>query len=277
MDDELTLSTWIPVGIMKPTRCCWRCWRWRCAAADAMLLTLQNVNGSYSWHSCCRDGSSRILPDWAVSSQYFQGYRSGKVSSTSRLPLDAIKYLLHTVASTPGKLGRLSLKWRRHFKLWAVVQRQQKSVNKCLLWSSMLPSSTIVSAPARRSVRLGKFCSQKGTYWSHSSKDCCPASAHKPIHVPSWALLGQCFGATLFPGPSELTSVWSANHAWKPLFVTLYETSQTCQELFKYGCKSGKGCIRRCKRVRAELPWTVLCNCSDLCERGEATQSLMKT
>ena len=89
---------------------------------------------------------------------------------------------------------------------------------------------------------------------------------------------GHCWGKALVPShplscPSERGWVRSASQVWEPLFMTLPEASQSCQELLKCGCKSDKGCTRRCKCVRSELQCTALCNCSGLCERDESTGS----
>ena len=89
---------------------------------------------------------------------------------------------------------------------------------------------------------------------------------------------GHCWGKALVPShplpcPSEWGWVQSASQVWEPLFMTLPEASQSCQELLKCGCKIDKGCTRRCKCVRAELQCTALCNCSGLCERDESTGS----
>ena len=58
-----------------------------------------------------------------------------------------------------------------------------------------------------------------------------------------------------------------ANDMWAPLWMTIPQASQSCQELLKCGCKSERGCAGRCKCIKAELPCTALCNCAGLCDR----------
>ena len=83
---------------------------------------------------------------------------------------------------------------------------------------------------------------------------------------------GHCWGNSLvpsppFPCPSEWGWVKVSNDMWAPLWMTIPQASQSCQELLKCGCKSEKDCAGRCKCVKAELPCTALCNCAGLCDR----------
>jgi len=83
---------------------------------------------------------------------------------------------------------------------------------------------------------------------------------------------GHCWGNSVvlsppFPCPSEWGWVKVSNDMWAPLWMTIPPASQSCQELLKCGCKSGRGCAGRCKCVKAQLPCTALCNCTGLCDR----------
>ena len=73
--------------------------------------------------------------------------------------------------------------------------------------------------------------------------------------------------APQLPPPSQWGWQRGPSNAWQPLWMTIPQASQSCQELLKCGCKSEKGCTGRCKCVRAELPCTSLCQCGGLCNR----------
>ena len=83
---------------------------------------------------------------------------------------------------------------------------------------------------------------------------------------------GHCWGNSLvpsppFPCPSEWGWVKVANDMCAPLWMTIPQVSQSCQELLKCGCKSERGCAGQCKCVKAELRCIALCNCAGLCDR----------
>lgn len=83
---------------------------------------------------------------------------------------------------------------------------------------------------------------------------------------------GHCWGNSMevsyqLPCPSEWGWMRDSTQAWEPLWTTIPQASQSCQELLKCGCKSERGCTGRCKCIRAELPCTALCNCSGHCNR----------
>lgn len=69
------------------------------------------------------------------------------------------------------------------------------------------------------------------------------------------------------PCPSEWDWKRNSSQEWEPVWTTLAQASQSCQELLKCGCKSEKGCTGRCKCVRAEMLCTALCKCGGLCKR----------
>jgi hypothetical protein len=63
-------------------------------------------------------------------------------------------------------------------------------------------------------------------------------------------------------------SLWGwvqIDNKWSPKWSTLSEVSASCQELIHCFCK--KGCISRCKCVRANLVCTNLCQCDGECSR----------
>ena len=81
---------------------------------------------------------------------------------------------------------------------------------------------------------------------------------------------GHCWGNSFvssppFPCPSEWGWVKVANDMWAPLWMTIPQALQSCQELLKCGCKSERGCAGRCKCVKAELTCAALCNCAGMC------------
>lgn len=72
---------------------------------------------------------------------------------------------------------------------------------------------------------------------------------------------GHCWGKCLevspqLPPPSKWGWERGPTQTWEPLWTTIPQASQSCQELLKCGCKSEKGCTGWCKCVRAELPCT---------------------
>ena len=64
--------------------------------------------------------------------------------------------------------------------------------------------------------------------------------------IPWCRLLRYCVHA------SECGRVKVANDMWVPLWMTISQASQSCQELLKGGFKSGRGCAGRWKSVKAE-------------------------
>ena len=86
-------------------------------------------------------------------------------------------------------------------------------------------------------------------------------------------LTGHCWGKCLevssqLPSPSKWGWVRGTTQRWEPLWTTIPQASESCQELFKCGCKSKRGCAGRCKCIFTELPCTALCNCGRLCGRS---------
>ena len=63
----------------------------------------------------------------------------------------------------------------------------------------------------------------------------------------------------LLPSPQEYGWQRGSNGKWIPLWTTLPAAEASCQELLRCGCK--KGCKRRCKCKRNNLPCTTLCAC----------------
>src|SRR6218665_1789141 len=59
---------------------------------------------------------------------------------------------------------------------------------------------------------------------------------------------------------------WTKNgNGWVPLWMTIPEVSKICRELIHCSCK--KGCLGRCKCVKANLVCTALCQCDGECVR----------
>lgn len=86
-----------------------------------------------------------------------------------------------------------------------------------------------------------------------------PTADSLPQHAKRAALLaGHFWGKCLevspqLPFPSESGWVRGPTQGWEPLWTTIPQASESCQELLK--------CGGRCKCIRAELPCTALCNC----------------
>ena len=69
-------------------------------------------------------------------------------------------------------------------------------------------------------------------------------------------LAGHCWGKCLevspqLLSPSEWGWVRGSTQRWEPLWTTIRQASESCQELLKCGCKSERGCAGRCKCIRA--------------------------
>ena len=83
---------------------------------------------------------------------------------------------------------------------------------------------------------------------------------------------GYCWGNSLglspsYPCLSEWGGVKVAKDMWEPLWMTIPQALQSCQELLKCGCKSERGCAGRCKCIKAEISCTALFNCAGLSNR----------
>ena len=67
---------------------------------------------------------------------------------------------------------------------------------------------------------------------------------------------GHCWGQCLIPipelpSPIEWGWIKSDFGSWKPLWTTIPQASKVCQELLRSGCNPEKGCVGRCKCVKA--------------------------
>ncbi len=86
-------------------------------------------------------------------------------------------------------------------------------------------------------------------------------------HIKRASLQAKCWSQALvrvpdLPHPS--TCGWRETESgWEPLWTTLPQAAQSCQELVKCSCK--KGCTSRCKCVKAALECTYLCSCGGEC------------
>ena len=59
---------------------------------------------------------------------------------------------------------------------------------------------------------------------------------------------------------------WTKNgNGWVPLWMTIPEVSKICRELIHCSCK--KGCLGRCKCIKANLVYTALCQRDGECVR----------
>ena len=83
---------------------------------------------------------------------------------------------------------------------------------------------------------------------------------------------GHCWVKSLIPTyqlpwPTEWGWTLNTDQKFEPLWTTISQVSEVCQELLKCGCVKGyKG---RCKCVKAELPCTALRNCGGNCNRDK--------
>ena len=74
-------------------------------------------------------------------------------------------------------------------------------------------------------------------------------STRKEVYLPGWLLLGQYLGTISSVSVTKWTG-WvkvAANDMWVPLWMTIPQASQSCQELLKCCCKSERGCANALK------------------------------
>ena len=94
-----------------------------------------------------------------------------------------------------------------------------------------------------------------------------PSSSTLQQHIKRAAYqAGYCWGQALdkqqqSPSPGSWGWKRSKDRPWEPFWTALQQTSESCAELVKCGCKSENGCRGRCKCVKAELNCTALCKC----------------
>ena len=94
-----------------------------------------------------------------------------------------------------------------------------------------------------------------------------PTQAALRQHIKRASYQANCWNKAMIPNP-EIPSLshwgwWKDTTGWQPQWTTLPEASQSCHELIRCGCI--KGCITRCKCVKAALKCTLLCSCSGGC------------
>ena len=97
-----------------------------------------------------------------------------------------------------------------------------------------------------------------------------PTSAALMQHIRRTAFQGgHVWGQSLVPVPTiPCPSDWGwiqTGNVFEPRWSTIPEASQCCYELVHCTCK--KGCLSRCKCVKAALPCTPLCACDGQCCR----------
>lgn len=70
--------------------------------------------------------------------------------------------------------------------------------------------------------------------------------------------------------PSPETCGWrkSATQGWEPLWTLLPEAAVSCSELLQCGCK--KGCMGKCRCVKAALKCISLCHCGGNCDHNDS-------
>ena len=72
---------------------------------------------------------------------------------------------------------------------------------------------------------------------------------------------GQCLvPCPVYPDPGNWGWQKDGTH-WLPHWTTLCEASKACKELVSCGCNPNRGCHKRCKCKRVNLPCTELCKC----------------
>lgn len=69
--------------------------------------------------------------------------------------------------------------------------------------------------------------------------------------------------------PAEWGWVKGKDDTWEPFWSALPQAAASCQELLKCGCNPEKGCLGRCKCLKAELLCTALCKCGESCDREQ--------
>ena len=74
--------------------------------------------------------------------------------------------------------------------------------------------------------------------------------------------------APSLPSPSDWGWIKGPMNLWEPKWSTLPPACQSLMELLKCGCQPGKGCLGRCKCVKANLLCTAMCKCGGMCDRG---------
>ena len=118
----------------------------------------------------------------------------------------------------------------------------------------------------------GKFCSHKREGRLRTFPPTADALLQHAKRVAYQT--GHCWGQCLvcipeLPSPSEWGWTRSESDVWQPLWSTLPEASNVCQELVKCGCKAERGCKGRCKYLKAGMSCTALCKCGGECERED--------
>ena len=101
-----------------------------------------------------------------------------------------------------------------------------------------------------------------------SSNRYSPANSRSPQTRTAYQA-DYCWGqmmvaAAELPSPSEWGWMKS-DTGWDVCWTTLPESTKTCRQLLRCGCK--KGCRGQCKYMKAVLQCTVLCHCGGQCAR----------
>ena len=138
-----------------------------------------------------------------------------------------------------------------------MLQHYQPWVMPCQFWRDMSRSKEKTSLHGR-GINIGAIPSSHDALLQHTKRSVYQA--------------GYCWSNSLVPSirlpcPSEWGWVKGSKELWEPLWLTIPQALQSCQQLLKCGCKSERGCTGRCKCVRAKLPCTALCNCGGICNR----------
>ncbi|MES9879584.1 MAG: TCR domain-containing protein, partial [Sedimenticola sp.] len=100
-----------------------------------------------------------------------------------------------------------------------------------------------------------------------------PTSAAMYQHAKRAAYqAGHCWGQALLrapalPNPADWGWKRGRSQLWEPLWTTLTEACKSCEELLKCSCKVDRGCLGRCKCVKAGMACTSYCKCHGDCER----------
>ena len=165
---------------------------------------------------------------------------------------------------------------KRAWSTWQVFPEVTEAFESLLLMEEEI-SETVMSVLERYVVLLYDRTSdlvqvndarkQLFAQKSRSLENIPPTYAALREHIKRASYQANCWNQALTPNP-ELPS--PTDWGWRkdteglqPFWTTLPEAAESCYELIRCSCK--KGCVRRCKCVKAALKCTALCFCSGEC------------
>ena len=130
----------------------------------------------------------------------------------------------------------------------------------------LLYHSTSPSSSANKSTK--ELFSKKGRLLDGipPTTDTLQLHIYRAIYQASYCWAQSLCKLPSLPDPCEWVWKMEDKH-YKIVWTSIPEASKMCNEVICCGCKHGKGCHRRCKRIQASLLCTAFCNCGNNCER----------